>query len=126
VNLGLEVTSIQSKAVAGFAKARLNLVQIVQDEVERRPVLVAEDNGAVVAIALVSYAETYATIEDIIVSPSGVGIGKEIMDWIATEALSPGIHRIFLESGINNERAHRFFEREGFHATSVVMMRFLK
>jgi hypothetical protein len=40
-------------------------------------------------------------------------------------ARSHGIRRLFLESGIANTRAHDFFEREGVHAVSVVMMKSL-
>jgi GNAT superfamily N-acetyltransferase len=120
-----------------------NLVQIVRDEIEprlaatkdgapevtSRPVLVAEENGTVIGLALVTFAGTapvpFANIEDVIVAPArrGRGIGKVLMNWIATEALARNICRLFLESGINNERAHHFFEREGFHIMSVVMMR---
>ena len=123
-----------------------NLVQVVQDEIEprlaatrdgapevtSRPILVAEENGTVVALAFVTFAGTatvpFANIEDLIVAPArrGRGIGKVLMNWIATEALARNICRLFLESGINNERAHHFFEREGFHITSVVMMRSLR
>jgi GNAT superfamily N-acetyltransferase len=48
-----------------------------------------------------------------------------VLDWIAAEARAHGIRRLFLESGANNERAHAFFEREGFRPTSVVMMKSL-
>jgi len=43
----------------------------------------------------------------------------------AAEARLRDIRRLFLESGLQNERAHHFFEQEGFHAVSVIMMRSL-
>jgi len=94
-----------------------------------KPIAVAEDGGGVVALAYVAFAASapvpFAIVEDLIVSPAtrGRGIGKAVLDWIAAEARARGIRRLFLESGINNERAHAFFEREGFRPTSVVMMR---
>jgi N-acetylglutamate synthase-like GNAT family acetyltransferase len=44
------------------------------------------------------------------------------MKWIIARAMDAGINRIFLESGLGNDRAHGFFEHLGFHQVSVVMM----
>jgi ribosomal protein S18 acetylase RimI-like enzyme len=96
-----------------------------------QPIAVAEQGGMLVALALVTFAASapgsFAVIEDLIVSPDtrGRGIGKAMLDWIAAEALKRGIRRLFLESGLANQRAHDFFEREGFHQTSMVMMKSL-
>jgi GNAT superfamily N-acetyltransferase len=96
-----------------------------------QPILVAESDGAVVALSFVTFAGTagvpFAIVEDLIVAPSmrSQGIGKAVLDWIAAEARSRRIGRLFLESGIHNERAHHFFENEGFHPCSVVMIRSL-
>ena len=83
------------------------------------------------ALAYVTFAASapvpFAIGEDLIVSPGarGSGVGKAVLDWLADEARARGIRRLFLESGITNKRAHDFFEREGFHPTSVVMMKSL-
>ena len=96
---------------------------------DSRPVAVAEQGGALVGLALVTFAAAapvpFAIVDDLIVSPGtrGRGIGKGMVDWIAAEARARGIGRLFLESGLANKRAHDFFEREGFRPTSVVMMR---
>lgn len=96
-----------------------------------RPVAVAEEGGAVAALALVTFAGgapiPFAVVEDLVVAPDrrGRGIGKALMDWIAAEAAARGIRRLFLESGERNHRAHHFFEREGFETCSIVMMRSL-
>jgi GNAT superfamily N-acetyltransferase len=96
-----------------------------------RPVAVAEWNGAIVGLALVTFAGgapiPFAVIEDLVVGASyrSRGVGKAVMDWIAAEALARGIARLFLESGKDNHRAHEFFEREGFETCSIVMMRSL-
>jgi|SRR4051812_1162661 GNAT superfamily N-acetyltransferase len=95
------------------------------------PIAVAEDGGGLVALAYGAFAASapvpFAIVEDLIVSPAtrGRGVGKAVLDWIAAEARAHGIRRLFLESGANNERAHAFFEREGFRPTSVVMMKSL-
>lgn len=69
----------------------------------------------------------FGVIEDLVVAPAERihEVGKAVIDWIANEARARRIGRLFLESGLTNERAHAFFEREGFHPTSVVMMRSL-
>ncbi len=46
-----------------------------------------------------------------------------VLDWITAEAMRFGCARLFLESGVQNHRAHEFFEREGFAICSVVMMK---
>jgi GNAT superfamily N-acetyltransferase len=119
---------------------RPNLIEILHTEIDARLattpsgptgqlIAVAEDGSALLALAFVTFADTapvpFAIVEDLIVAPEtrGRGIGKAMLDWIAEEAQARGIRRLFLESGANNRRAHAFFEREGFHPTSVVMMR---
>jgi ribosomal protein S18 acetylase RimI-like enzyme len=96
-----------------------------------RPVMVIEEDGALAALALVTFAGEqpvpFAVIEDLVVASAGRGhgIGKAAMDWIAAESMARDIRRLFLESGKDNHRAHHFFEREGFEICSVVMMRSL-
>jgi GNAT superfamily N-acetyltransferase len=99
---------------------------------DSKPIAVAEQDGALAALAYVTFAGSaptpFAIVEDLIVAPAtrGRGVGKALLDWIADEARAHGIRRLFLESGIANKRAHDFFEREGFRPTSVVMMRELR
>ncbi|MGO4711071.1 GNAT family N-acetyltransferase [Bradyrhizobium sp. 2TAF24] len=96
-----------------------------------QPVLVTETDDGLVALALVTFATDapipFATVEDLIVAPSerAKGIGTTVIEWIAAEARERRIRRLFLESGVHNERAHHFFERSGFEICSVVMMRSL-
>jgi ribosomal protein S18 acetylase RimI-like enzyme len=124
---------------------RSDLRQILEDEITlrlrqlgtgtpsavSRPVLIAERNGSLVALSLVTFAGNapvpFAVIEDFVVDPPrrSRGIGKTVCDWIAAEAVARNIYRLFLESGVTNNRAHEFFEREGFKICSFVMMRSL-
>jgi len=96
-----------------------------------KPVLFAEADGRVVAFGLVTFAADaavpYAIVEDIVVEKSSRGrrTGLDIMNWIADEARSRNIVRLFLESGKNNHRAHHFFEGIGFEQISIVMMKSL-
>ena len=121
---------------------RSDLREILRAEIEPRliagspgpdgkPIAIAEQDGALGALAYVTFAGSapvpFAVIEDLIVTSAlrGHGVGKAVIDWIATQARAQGIRRLFLESGITNKRAHDFFEREGFRPVSMVMMKSL-
>jgi GNAT superfamily N-acetyltransferase len=70
-------------------------------------------------------ARPFAILEDMVVLPAArsQGYGSLFLKWIDKECAARGISRMFLESGIENDHAHHFFEREGFQKVSVVMMR---
>ena len=86
-------------------------------------------NGEDVAVFLVTFSRAahhpYVILEDMMVASHmrGHGCGTLFMRWIEGECAARAIGRMFLESGINNDHAHHFFEREGFKKISVVMMR---
>jgi GNAT superfamily N-acetyltransferase len=112
---------IEPRLVATDQRRRGNISQ---------PIAVAEEDGRLVAVSLVTFAGNapavpFAIVEDLVVDRSrrSRGIGKAVMDWVVAEALARNIRRIFLESSHCNERAHRFFKREGFRTCSIVMMR---
>ncbi|UFZ02977.1 GNAT family N-acetyltransferase [Bradyrhizobium ontarionense] len=112
-------------------RARLRQAGVGAPGRSGQAVLVAELDGELVGLSIVTFAGQapvpFAVVEDMIVSPAmrSRGIGKAMLDWIATEARSRTIARLFLESGIDNKRAHHLFEQEGFRTVSVVMMRSL-
>ena len=88
----------------------------------------AHQDGKLISLAYVTFEKSvphpYIIIEDVVVDRAirGGGIGQAMMDWIFAQARSEGIERAFLESGQDNHDAHHFFERNGFHQTSIVMM----
>jgi len=67
----------------------------------------------------------FCILEDIVIAQDvrGRGLGEAYLGWIANECRARGIKRLFLESGHDNEAAHRFFAREGFAPVSIVMMK---
>jgi GNAT superfamily N-acetyltransferase len=67
----------------------------------------------------------YCIIEDMMIAPRhrNRGVGMAFVEWISDQSRARGIRRLFLESGISNESAHRFFESTGFERVSVVMMK---
>jgi GNAT superfamily N-acetyltransferase len=79
-----------------------------------------------VAVAVVEIVEReklkYATLEDLLVGEGSrlKGIGERMVRFIEEEMRSRGVDWLFLESGVRNEGAHRFFERLEYRQTSSV------
>jgi GNAT superfamily N-acetyltransferase len=67
----------------------------------------------------------FCILEDMMIVPKqrNRGLGKAFVEWISAQSTARGIGRLFLESGIANDPAHRFFETVGFRKVSVVMMK---
>jgi GNAT superfamily N-acetyltransferase len=94
-----------------------------------RRVALARDGDELVAFALLRVERrpnlTYASLSDLVVSTEhrGDGIGREQLRWLEARLAELGVRKLFLESGVGNEGAHRFFHREGFRTCSVVMVK---
>ena len=88
---------------------------------------VTQQNGQAIALALVEFHPKTKVVVlcDIVVDARlrGEKIGESMLDWIEAESKQWGAKFIFLESGYANQAAHHFFERMGFHTTSVMMMK---
>jgi GNAT superfamily N-acetyltransferase len=137
-------SELQGDRALDIGKWQPGLADIVAREIEGRvaeygasietvktsyPVLEARSDGHLVGIALVSFFRDapvpYSILEDIAVEESSRerGFGNAIVDWVSREAEVLGCSRLFLESGMNNHRAHELFERQGFSTCSIVMMK---
>jgi GNAT superfamily N-acetyltransferase len=140
-------SELQGARALDVGSWRPNIVEIFQNEIATRvnreggkidpkgtsyPVLVARSSGRIVGFGLVSFflaaPVPYGILEDIVIEQNqrAAGVGTAVLDWVFREARSVGCLRMYLESGIANDRAHHFFEREGFHPVSVVMMKKLQ
>ena len=115
-----------------------DLVQLVAEEIKG-----ARENGSpsalrivtaavesrLAAMALVNFHKglhsCYVVLEDLVVDKAlrHQGIGVALLTWIEQQTRSAGCRQIYLESGITNHDAHRFFERHGFRPCSIVMMK---
>ena len=99
------------------------------DPGDRDMVVGRDDQGQVRAFLIVAWEETprrrFAVIEDMAVDPSlrSQGIGARLLALAEERIRARGVDWVFLESGLGNESAHRFFERAGFHMTSHVFAR---
>ncbi|MGL4976009.1 MAG: GNAT family N-acetyltransferase, partial [Bosea sp. (in: a-proteobacteria)] len=120
-----DITQILIRDIA--SRCHKDHVAPKDDEVTRHAV-VAEIDGAPVGLALLAFsaqaAVPFGIIEDIVISSKsrGSGHGTALMGWILDAFRQRGLKRAFLESGGGNHDAHGFFERWGFHQTSIVMM----
>lgn len=92
-----------------------------------RDVLVARSaGGAVCGMLIVAFEHgkhrSFAVIEDMAVDPPerSSGVGKQLLERAMTRIEEQGIEWVFLESGLQNEDAHRFFEKNGFRKLSNV------
>jgi GNAT superfamily N-acetyltransferase len=95
-----------------------------------REMLIARDAaGAIVGIGILhpelDGLVRYGVVEDMAVDPTSRsgGIGHALLERLVERARESGCAWVFLESGLGNEQAHRFFEREGFTMTSHVFAR---
>ena len=95
-----------------------------------REMLIARDSaGGIVGIGILhpelEGPVTYGVIEDMAVDPKlrSSGIGRALLERLVERARERHCDWVFLESGLGNEAAHRFFEREGFRMTSHVFAR---
>lgn len=88
---------------------------------------VAERSGETVALALFERAGMHAWLHDLVVARDtrGTRTGAAMLAWLERQATDAGIADLFLESGVVNAGAHRFFDREGYETVSVVMRKAL-
>lgn len=85
-----------------------------------------EEDGRVAAVAGFRIGENLAWrrflyVDDLVTLPErrSRGHGKALLDWLADHARSEGCGQLHLDSGTQRTEAHRFYEREGFRASSL-------
>jgi ribosomal protein S18 acetylase RimI-like enzyme len=93
-------------------------------------VFVAQRPEGIVGFAIAEIASTsigvrYGTLTDLGVDPfrRATGVGKALFDRAVEWLTASNVAMIFLESGINNDSAHGFFEKLGFRPISKVFIR---
>lgn len=81
---------------------------------------VGVDNGIIVAVAGFRIGENLAWgrflyVDDLVTSEKyrSQGYGAEFLAWLRNHAAKEDCHQLHLDSGIQRESAHRFYEREG-------------
>ena len=81
---------------------------------------VVEDNHKIVAVAGFRIGENFAWgrflyVDDLVTSDKhrSNGYGARLLSWLREWAIAEGCQQLHLDSGIQREDAHRFYEREG-------------
>ena len=106
------------------------LAEAAADDEPRSLAVVRDATGCIIGAAAVSWSfETpdapFATLQDMAVDPTvrSQGIGDALVAFVEAEVWRRGARWLFLESGKDNVRAHRFFERCGFAEISHVFVK---
>lgn len=110
-------------------KQRQGLALVLDDE--RSRVLVTEVHGKVVGMCtgqlVISTAEggPAVLVEDVVVDPGhrGQGIGRALLDALATWARNQGASRMQLLADTNNRPALVFYDRRGWQRTALICLR---
>lgn len=91
-----------------------------------------EHDGRIVAVAGFRIGENLAWgrflyVDDLVTSGEhrSQGIGAELLSWLRNFAVKEGCAQLHLDSGVQREHAHRFYEREGMSKASVHFMEHL-
>jgi ribosomal protein S18 acetylase RimI-like enzyme len=88
-----------------------------------------EPTGVRVGAAVVRWADAppapHGVIEDLVVDSAARrrGVGQGLVAFIEAAARDRGAGRLFLESGLDNDTAHGFFEGQGFRPVSKVFVK---
>ena len=63
------------------------------------------------------YSGKYVELDNVVIDKEyrSKGIGKLLCDWVLKEAKTKGCKTAMLDAYLENEAAHRFYEREGFY-----------
>jgi GNAT superfamily N-acetyltransferase len=92
-----------------------------------RSVAAMREDKALIGAAIVLWQTeepdaAHGILEDIAIEPDAraAGAGQALVDFIEAEAKTRGMKWLFLESGLRNAGAHRFFERAGYEPVSKV------
>ncbi|HAY3551191.1 GNAT family N-acetyltransferase [Elizabethkingia meningoseptica] len=107
-----------------------NFAEILATELEEDDcnlITIEDIHNQIIGIAILRIYKKYLIIEDMIIDGNlrGLSLGKKLMDFIHNFATEQKIKALFLESGITNDKAHSFFEKNGFKKVSVTYTKIL-
>ncbi|MGE4462522.1 MAG: GNAT family N-acetyltransferase [Arcobacter sp.] len=125
-----ELFSLEKEFVPNEALQIKALETIIKDE-EVGHIIVCEIENEIVAMVNLLYSISTALgnrvviLEDMIVSSKcrDKNIGSKLLDFAKEFAKSQGIKRITLLTDNDNFKAHKFYERNGFKKSSMIVFR---
>ena len=111
--------------------AQIRGLKSVIENADVGDILVARDNGRVIAMVNILYTISTALgarvgiLEDMVVSKArrGSGIGSELLEKALKFAREKGCQRITLLTDHDNDSAQRFYQRHGFSLSTMVVFR---
>jgi GNAT superfamily N-acetyltransferase len=73
------------------------------------------------------YSGKYLEMDNVVVMPDyrSKGIGKLLSDWCEAKAKENNCKVLMLDAYLENEKAHRFYEREGFFKRGYHFLKYL-
>ncbi|MDE5493294.1 GNAT family N-acetyltransferase [Elizabethkingia meningoseptica] len=122
-----EILSGRAKSATEWSE---NFAEILATELEEDDcnlITIEDIHNQIIGIAILRIYKKYLIIEDMIIDGNlrGLSLGKKLMDFIHNFATEQKIKALFLESGITNDKAHSFFEKNGFKKVSVTYTKIL-
>ncbi|AQX03899.1 acetyltransferase [Elizabethkingia meningoseptica] len=122
-----EILSGRAKSATEWSE---NFAEILATELEEDDcnlITIEDIHNQIIGIAILRIYKKYLIIEDMIIDGNlrGLSLGKKLMDFIHNFAAEQKIKALFLESGITNDKAHSFFEKNGFKKVSVTYTKVL-
>jgi GNAT superfamily N-acetyltransferase len=104
-----------------------NLQRIILQEIRKLPqgtrVAVHAQGSELLGLAMVRRFGKVAVLEDLVMQRTQrrSGHGSTFLAWIKQDLALKGCTSLYLESGLKNHGAHRFFKRNAFRPVSVQM-----
>ncbi len=96
------------------------LVQVRTQQATGYHMAFAHDDGEVVAVAGFRISENLAWgrhlyVDDLVTATDkrSMGNGSALLEWLRSYGIEYECQQLHLDSGMQRERAHRFYEREG-------------
>jgi len=94
-------------------------------------ILVAREKGEIVGMVSLLYSistalgATVCILEDMVISSEsrGLGTGSKLLRFARDFAMDNGCRRVTLLTDHDNKEAHRFYERNGYSQSSMVVFR---
>lgn len=104
---------------------RQELSDIIDGSVPNKKVLVGTVENTVIGLAIISINSGTGTIEDLVIDRDarGKGYGKNMLALIDKVFRDSAVTTIFLESGVGNHAAHRFFAGQGFKPAGLLFVK---
>ena len=122
-----EIMSGRAKSATKWSENFAEILSTELDEDDCNLITIEDIHNKIIGIAILRIYRKYLIIEDMIVDGSlrGMSLGKKLMDFIHNFAAEKKVKALFLESGITNDKAHSFFEKNGFEKVSVIYIKTL-